>query len=326
MIYQFYYGPESSDTFGYYKASNDIWNTFIYSPLLAFKILISKAGTYDPETYPYIVDMWGIYRNPHTFFVARIGGIIGLFTFGTFTPITIVMAFFAFLASWKFYELFVELYPENYQNLAIAILFLPSVFFWGSGLFKDTITFGSLAMLTYASYYIFIKKKQSLILWIILFISIYTIVQIKVYIILCFLFPLIIWIALAYKKLDKLPWTIEQENKNWDKIDQNLIFIGFVTLKDPLRPDAKETITLCRRAGIRPIIITGDHPLTAFAIAKEVGFTDSVEKIITGNKLDKINDEELNKNIENIKAGKYRFLFDEDDKFLKNSMELKKLN
>lgn len=100
-------------------------------------------------------------------------------------------------------------------------------------------------------------------------------------------------IALAYKKVDKLPWPIEQEPKDWTNIDKDLIFIGFIAFKDPLRSDAKETITLCRRAGIRPIIITGDHPLTAFAIAKEVGFTDVIKDMVTGEELDKITDEAL---------------------------------
>ncbi len=100
-------------------------------------------------------------------------------------------------------------------------------------------------------------------------------------------------IALAYKKIDTLPWSIEQETKDWTGIDNDLVFVGFIAFKDPLRVDAKETISLCRQAGIRPIIITGDHPLTAHAIAKEVGFTDTVDDIVTGEELDRTTDEAL---------------------------------
>lgn len=80
---------------------------------------------------------------------------------------------------------------------------------------------------------------------------------------------------------------------DWAKIDNELTFIGFVALKDPLRPEAKETISICRQAGIRPVIITGDHRLTAKAIAGEIGLKIKSENIITGEELDKVSDKEL---------------------------------
>ncbi|MCK4554588.1 HAD-IC family P-type ATPase, partial [Candidatus Parcubacteria bacterium] len=55
----------------------------------------------------------------------------------------------------------------------------------------------------------------------------------------------------------------ERGDKDWSLVDKNLVFIGFIALKDPLRPEAKETIKICRQAGIRPVIVTGDHQLTA---------------------------------------------------------------
>lgn len=79
----------------------------------------------------------------------------------------------------------------------------------------------------------------------------------------------------------------------WQSLDKNLVFIGFIALKDPLRQEAKETIAICREAGIRPIIITGDHPLTARAIAAEVGMKAEDENILTGESLDKTTDEKL---------------------------------
>ncbi len=197
LIYQFYYGPESSDSFGYYKGSKDIWNAFIQDPLIGLKIIFASAGEFDPDTYPYVHDMWGLYRNPRTFFVVRIGATIGLFTFGTFLPISITISFLSFLVSWKLYETFVAIYPDLYNKLIIPVFFLPSVFFWGSGLLKDTVTFACLAGLVFVSYQIFLKKQYNLIYWIVLFICAYIIAQIKLYILLCFLLPLIIWIFLV---------------------------------------------------------------------------------------------------------------------------------
>ncbi|MFH1291647.1 MAG: HAD-IC family P-type ATPase [bacterium] len=78
-----------------------------------------------------------------------------------------------------------------------------------------------------------------------------------------------------------------------------LVFLGFVALKDPLRADAKEAINLCQQAGIRPIMITGDHKLTAKAIFEELGFKVN-NNIVEGKDLDKWSDAELRKRVDKI--------------------------
>ena len=90
------------------------------------------------------------------------------------------------------------------------------------------------------------------------------------------------------------------QNPNWRKIDEKLSFIGFLAIKDPLRPEIKETIKSCLIAGIRPVIITGDHKLTAKAIAREAGLSASEQNILTGEELDKMKDKDLLKKIDNI--------------------------
>ncbi len=87
---------------------------------------------------------------------------------------------------------------------------------------------------------------------------------------------------------------------DWKKINEEMVFIGFIAIKDPLRREAKETIELCRQAGIRPVIITGDHKLTARAIAAEAGLKVKAENIITGETLDTIDDEKLKTIVGNI--------------------------
>lgn len=97
-------------------------------------------------------------------------------------------------------------------------------------------------------------------------------------------------IGAAARDIKNLRW---ETGYNWELIDNNLTFIGFICLKDPIRPEAKETIAICRQAGIRPIIITGDHRLTARAVALEVGLKIKSENIATGEELDGISDEKL---------------------------------
>jgi len=83
------------------------------------------------------------------------------------------------------------------------------------------------------------------------------------------------------------------ENDDFSNLDNDLIFYGFFALKDPLRDEAKETISACSKLGIRPVIITGDHPFTARSIASEIGMEIDGKKIITGQDLDSISDKDL---------------------------------
>ena len=96
-------------------------------------------------------------------------------------------------------------------------------------------------------------------------------------------------IAVGYKSEDY------QEHKT-AIVQQDLcdfVFVGLIGIKDPLRPEAKETIALCQQAGIRPVIITGDHKLTAMAIASDLGLNLSEENVLEGQTIDALSDEAL---------------------------------
>lgn len=73
----------------------------------------------------------------------------------------------------------------------------------------------------------------------------------------------------------------------------DLVFVGLIAIKDPLRPEAKQAIALCRDAGIRPVVVTGDHKLTAMAVVRELGIEVGQENVLVGVDLDKLADEEL---------------------------------
>lgn len=77
-------------------------------------------------------------------------------------------------------------------------------------------------------------------------------------------------------------------------------FSGLIALKDPLREDVKEAIATCRRAGMQPLIVTGDHLLTAKAVGEELGFSLKDENVIVGEELDKLSDKEFDKRLEKI--------------------------
>lgn len=98
-------------------------------------------------------------------------------------------------------------------------------------------------------------------------------------------------LAVAYVDLDIYP------NKIDEKIENNLTFVGLIGMIDPPRQGVKEAVTTCRKAGIKTVMITGDHILTAKAIAKNLGILKQNDIAVTGQELDKISKEELEKNI-----------------------------
>ena len=76
----------------------------------------------------------------------------------------------------------------------------------------------------------------------------------------------------------------------WETNVNNLTLVGYIALKDPLRADARDSIALTKRAGIRTVLITGDHRLTAQSIAKEVGIEADDNMVLEGQDLDAMPD------------------------------------
>ncbi|MBQ4568717.1 MAG: calcium-translocating P-type ATPase, PMCA-type [Ruminococcus sp.] len=102
-------------------------------------------------------------------------------------------------------------------------------------------------------------------------------------------------LAVAYKEIDEIPDTLDPE-----QIEKDLTFMGLLGMIDPPRPEAKVAVETCRKAGIRPVMITGDHVITAKAIAKELGIFREGDMAITGTQLDAMSEEELDANVEKI--------------------------
>ncbi len=99
-------------------------------------------------------------------------------------------------------------------------------------------------------------------------------------------------IAVAYRDADNLPVNITA-----DAIENDLIFVGLIGMIDPPREGVKEAVKTCRKAGIKTVMITGDHLQTAKAIAKELGILRKGDFAVAGDELEKISDQELEKNI-----------------------------
>lgn len=96
----------------------------------------------------------------------------------------------------------------------------------------------------------------------------------------------------AYKEIDHVPTKVEMQT-----IENDLIFIGMVGMIDPPRPEAKVAVEKCKTAGIKVVMITGDHKITASAIAKKLGILENEDEAITGTELEQMSDDELYENV-----------------------------
>lgn len=99
-------------------------------------------------------------------------------------------------------------------------------------------------------------------------------------------------IAVSFKDVSSLPATINSQN-----IENDLVFAGLIGMIDPPRIGVKDAVFTCKKAGIKTVMITGDHIFTAKAIARELGIYNENDIAITGNELDKISDKEFENNI-----------------------------
>lgn len=102
-------------------------------------------------------------------------------------------------------------------------------------------------------------------------------------------------LAIAYKEIDAIP-----EKPTSEELENGLTLMGLVGMIDPPRPEAKMAVATCRKAGIKPVMITGNHVVTASAIARELGILQDGDQAITGAELDAMTDTELDNRVEDI--------------------------
>lgn len=198
IVYQYYYGY-GGDTGSYF-----------YNSKLVAEYFSKDSGTFFDLVFKPVLTTLDVRRsinwndnifgfNEANYFPIRILAVLQLFTFGTYLPCALFFGVLAFSGTWRAYLAFVNIFPALYKEFAIAVLFMPSVFFWGSGILKDTISMAALCWLFYSCYELFIlgqgKVKNSFII----FISLFSIIIVKAYIAMAFVPGLLIWIFLTYK-------------------------------------------------------------------------------------------------------------------------------
>jgi hypothetical protein len=208
FIYQFYY--HGGDTFAYHThGSRHIWEAFIDSPETGVKLLYSN-GEYGVGLWSTASKIW-YWRDPSSYFVVRIAAVFDLITFSSYSGTAVLFAVLSFVGAWLLFLTFNNLYPEINTWTAFACLFVPGVVFWGSGIFKDTVTMAVLEISTFLIYSMFIKGHIRIWKLLLLAICFWTIFSVKLYILLCFLPSLIAWVFsrnLALIRSNMVKWMV----------------------------------------------------------------------------------------------------------------------
>jgi hypothetical protein len=190
FIYQFYY--DGGDTFAFHThGSRHIWEAMMESPVDGLRLLFSN-GEYGPGLWNVSEKIW-YWKDANSFFVIRIAAIFDILTFSSYSGTAVLFAVVAFAGSWLLFSTFYKESPDFHKGIAISVFFIPTVIFWGSGIFKDSLTLAALGVATYCGYMVLIRKKYSAKYMIILLVACWVIYSLKIYILISFFPAILIW-------------------------------------------------------------------------------------------------------------------------------------
>lgn len=196
VIYKFYYS--GGDTYAYFLQGKSISNALSNDFYTGIKLMLSQ-GQFDPDTFIYSSNMY-YYPFPPEFLIVKITGIFCFFGFNNYSVVAMYFAVFSFSGLWAMYKTWLKIFPQMHKYFAIAMFFIPSVFFWGSGILKDSVTLGAMGWLFSSFFHLVVLPKHLLKNIIILMVCIPIIYIIKIYLLLAFLPPLIFWVFLLYNR------------------------------------------------------------------------------------------------------------------------------
>lgn len=204
LIYLFYY--KGGDTVDYMYTTTCLNNLIKQNLSRGLDILFSSkengwveysyfnGGTGFPERH--------IFRDPKSFAVSRYISPIAFIAFNNFITTAVLVAWITFVGIWRLFLLLAKLYPLADKELTYAVLYIPSVLFWGSGIMKDTLTFSATCMAVVAFYGIFMERKNYIPHLVFLVVALYVLISIKPYILYSLVPGSLIWFS--FKKIKSI--------------------------------------------------------------------------------------------------------------------------
>jgi hypothetical protein len=195
LVYFYYYA--GGDTINYFESAR----AYVNLSFVNFdQFLDGWFGNPDKVTeWNFFSDETGypiyFHRDHHSFFVVRLLIPIVFLSFNSYFVSSTLMAVLAFSGVWKLYQTFLAEFPNLKKELAIAVIFIPSCVFWGSGLMKDSFTLSAIGWFTYSFYYFFIRRRFRILFILQILIASYIIISIKPYIFFALLPGAILWLS-----------------------------------------------------------------------------------------------------------------------------------
>ncbi|NEN23412.1 hypothetical protein G3O08_07855 [Cryomorpha ignava] len=181
LVYTFYY-EYGGDTRSYFRDSGKLVEALFISPAIYWDVMQHSFENISAEALDVLRRM--LFHDPREYYVVNFVSIFNFLGFGSYFSMTLLVALFTYWGVWHFFLLLVEKFPKIEKQMAFAVLFIPSVFFWGSGISKDSLIlcavglilyhvnqiasgkfwqFGSLLIIGGASYFMFVVKAYVLI-------------------------------------------------------------------------------------------------------------------------------------------------------------------
>lgn len=195
IIYFFVY--RGGDSYTYYQNSLMLNQAFFYDVPTGLKLYYADPKIYDLDTYLWFRSLNA--EDTSTYLLIRISSFFSLFCFKSYLGNAFLLSILSYWGIWRLYVLFTKLFPGHVDSLAIAFLYIPSVFFWGSGLLKDNVTFGFLGFLVSSIYYLILKREKVILNTLIILTSVYIIGVIKGYIVMALIPAIIFWMFMIFR-------------------------------------------------------------------------------------------------------------------------------
>lgn len=193
LVYTLYYS--GGDTIYYFFDSMTMSNLLFKNFIHFGDVVINGWENYKFSYLDSTTGTFVYYRSPESFFISRILWPFTLVGLQQMIPTVMLLALVSFGGVWRMYQIFIKEFPMPERPLAYTFFFLPSVFFWGSGILKDSITLSALGYFFYSFYYVFIVPKKVFKNLVIVIISAWIIISIKAYIFIGVLPGALIWIV-----------------------------------------------------------------------------------------------------------------------------------
>jgi hypothetical protein len=194
-LFHTYYFTYGGDTKSYFHDMEVITNYFWDDPFAAMGYLAEHFNYLTNEIKSHTIFKWGTKE----FFLIRFATIINILGLNSYWSTTILFSVFSYVGTWQLYLVFAKRYPMLWNQMAWAVLFLPSFVFWGSGIMKDTLGVGFLGVLLYAVNNIYENKKGTFWWLLLMTISAMVIFSVRAYILFGLIPAILIWVALGVK-------------------------------------------------------------------------------------------------------------------------------